>query len=82
MSEQCHYCHAARGCTRDHIVPRREVRPLGLPASHPFHSVNVVFACQKCNTAKAARRSTCACERCRRAWDEFYALWRQETVRP
>lgn len=53
---RCHYCNAAPGTTRDHIVPRA----LGGPNS----KWNIIEACSPCNFDKGHDWPSCPCGIC------------------
>lgn len=62
---RCHYCNAARGTTKDHIVPKA----LG----GPNIQWNYVRACQDCNGNKADSWPDCPCGVCALAVEMY--LW-------
>lgn len=68
MARRCHYCNAAPGTTRDHIVPRS----LGGPNAQ----WNIVRACGPCNNDKASSWPECPCGVCQLAVEMF--LWAKE----
>jgi hypothetical protein len=65
---RCHYCNAARGITKDHIVPKS----LG----GPNIQWNYVRACQQCNCDKADSWPDCPCGVCTLAVEMY--LWHKQ----
>lgn len=71
----CHYCGAAPGVTRDHIVPRAMGGSDG--------KWNIVPACQPCNVQKADRFPTCDCFKCTGAierWRRTFSVPSEEVL--